>query len=81
MDNRCKLKLKVSEKTALKLKIGGIGFPVYPDPYRGKYTVTPSQHRQTLETRGLMALENVIIEKIPDCYGLVEWNGSFLRIS
>lgn len=81
MDNCCKLKLKVSEKTKLKLKIGGVGFPVYPEAYSGDYNVTPSQTPQILKTGGLMMTNDVVIDKIPDYYGLITWNGSFIRVS
>ena len=92
MNNGCNLKLRIYENDSVSLSVGEVGnpvslqigetgFPIYPEPYRGKYTVTPSQNAQTLKTKGLTALENVIVEKIPNCYGLVEWNGSFLRIS
>lgn len=92
VNNGCNLELRIYENDSvslsvgemgnpISLQIGETGFPVYPEPYRGKYTVTPSQNEQTLKTKGLMALENVIVEKIPNCYGLVEWNGSFLKIS
>ena len=81
MDNCCKLKLKVSEKAKLKLKIGGAGFPVYPETYSGDYSVTPSQTPQVLKTGGLMMANDIIIEKIPDYYGLITWNGSFIKVS
>lgn len=92
MNNGCSLELGIYESDSISLsvgetgnsvslQIGETGFPIYPEPYKGKYTVTPSQNKQMLKTRGLMALENVIVEKIPNCYGLVEWNGSFLKIS
>ena len=92
VNNGCNSKLRIYENDSVSLSVGEVGnpvslqigetgFPIYPEPYRGKYTVTPSQNAQTLKTKGLTALENVIVEKIPNCYGLVEWNGSFLRIS
>lgn len=81
MDNCCKLKLKVSERTKLKLKIDGVGFPVYPEDYSGDYNVVPSQSPQILKTGGLMMTGDVVVEKIPDCYGLITWNGSFLKVS
>ena len=53
-----------------------------PDPpYEGPYTVTPSAQRKTLVTRGYAMTGNVIIEPIPQNYGLVTYNGSIITIS
>ena len=53
-----------------------------PDPpYEGPYTVTPSASRQTLVTRGYAMTGNVVIEPIPQNYGLVSYNGSIITIS
>lgn len=75
------IKLDIAENDTIKLDIAEIGYPVYPDNYKGSYTVTPINSKQVLKTAGLMASEDIIIEKIPDEYGLITWNGSFLRVS
>ena len=49
--------------------------------YDGPYTVTPGAEAQTLETNGKRMTADVVVEAIPNNYGLVEWNGSFIRIS
>ncbi len=51
------------------------------DPYEGEYIVTPTNEEQILLTKNLRMLENVVINKIPENYGLITWNGSFLMIS
>lgn len=51
------------------------------DPYEGEYVVTPTNEEQTLFTKDLRMLGNVVINKIPENYGLITWNGSFLMIS
>ena len=51
------------------------------DKYEGPYTVTPTRETQILETNGLLMRDNVTINPIPQNYGLVEYNGSRLRIS
>ena len=51
------------------------------DPYEGEYIVTPTNEEQILLTKNLRMLENVVINKIPENYGLITWNGSFLTIS
>lgn len=49
--------------------------------YNGSYIVTPSTQTQILETEGLVMNDDVIIEKIPDNYGLISWNGFVLTVS
>ena len=49
--------------------------------YDGPYRVVPSNTTQTLKTSGKMMREDVTIEKIPSCYGLISWNGTTLTVS
>lgn len=49
--------------------------------YDGEYHVTPSQALQTLLTANRVLLQNIIIDAIPSNYGLIEWDGSIMRIS
>lgn len=51
------------------------------DTYGGRYRVTPSQQVQVLLTNGLMMVDNVTINAIPNNYGLVERVGMSLHIS
>lgn len=49
--------------------------------YTGEYEVTPSAETQTLETEGLRMTRPVVVNPIPNNYGLITWNGSFLTVS
>lgn len=49
--------------------------------YEGPYRVTPTLSAQELNTAGKIMNENVVVEKIPEYYGLITWNGSYLRVS
>lgn len=49
--------------------------------YEGPITVTPDDEAQTLPTEGLWLHQNVVIEAIPQNYGKITWNGSFLTVS
>lgn len=49
--------------------------------YTGSYTVTPSDHAQTLNTRGLKMAENITVDPIPSNYGLITYNGNVLTVS
>lgn len=57
------------------------GIPIYPEPYTGDYTVTPSAETQTLSTEGLMMTSNVTVNPIPSNYGLITYNGSVITVS
>lgn len=74
-------KLKVLEKSPLKLSINGIGIPVYPKTYEGKTNIVPAQTPQIIKTSGMMMLNDITVDKIPNCYGLITWNGSFIKVS
>lgn len=50
-------------------------------PYEGEYTITPTDLTQILETSGLRMTDDIVINPIPNNYGLVSWNGSWLTIS
>lgn len=49
--------------------------------YTGEYEVTPSAETQTLDTTGLRLTRPVTVNPIPQNYGLITWNGSFLTVS
>lgn len=66
----------------------GIGFGtpiardfVERDPYRGEYTVTPTDEAVVLSTNGLRMTDNITVNPIPSNYGLITWNGSTLTVS
>lgn len=73
--------LDIAENETVKLDIAEIGYPVYPDSYKGVYTVTPSKNKQVLKTGGMMASEDITVEPIPSNYGLITWNGAFITVS
>lgn len=90
-DNPCKIEMRVIENETIKLDIADddtikldiaeIGYPVYPDNYKGPYTVTPSRSKQVLKTGSMMANEDITVEPIPSNYGLITWNGAFITVS
>lgn len=73
--------LSVLDSEPLNIDIDATGYPVYPNTYTGAVNVVPTMQEQVLKTKGLTMLDDVTIGKIPDCYGLVTWNGSVLRVS
>lgn len=51
------------------------------DPYTGEYTVTPSAETQVLETKNCRMVDNVVINPIPNNYGLITTDGSVITVS
>lgn len=62
---------------------GGLSVPtVTPvEPYEGSYEFTPSGERQEIEIENKRATENIVINPIPDNYGLITWDGSVITVS
>lgn len=50
-------------------------------PYTGDYEVTPSTEAQTLSTNQLFMDGDVIINPIPNNYGLITYNGVSITVS
>ena len=73
--------ISIFDTEPVEIEIDATGYPVYPNTYAGTVDVVPTMTKQVLKTKGLTLLDDVTIEKIPDCYGLITWNGSFLRVS
>lgn len=49
--------------------------------YRGSYEFTPTGERQIVKIEGKMAEENIVIDPIPNNYGLITWDGVTLTVS
>lgn len=49
--------------------------------YTGSYTVTPSTESQILPTANRIMTENIIVNPIPNNYGLITWDGTVLTVS
>ena len=54
---------------------------VLPPSYEGTVEVTPGAEAQTLETANFYMRDNIIINPIPNNYGLITYNGSTITIS
>lgn len=49
--------------------------------YTGETDFIPSAEAQTIRTAGLIMDGDIIVEPIPSNYGLITWNGSYIRVS
>lgn len=52
-----------------------------PPTYHGGYEITPSEETQTLSTHGKLLESDVVVNPIPNNYGLITWNGSVITVS
>lgn len=51
------------------------------DFFEGPYEVTPTQETQILAVEMKVAAQNIVINPIPNNYGLITWDGSKLMVS
>lgn len=49
--------------------------------YEGETTVTPTNETQTLRTKNLRMTDDIVVNPIPQNYGLITWNGSVITVS
>lgn len=49
--------------------------------YEGDYEFTPSQQQQTISIADLMARQDIVIDPIPNNYGLITYDGSTITVS
>lgn len=49
--------------------------------YEGSYEVTPTDQAQTLLTADKILAANIVIDPIPNNYGLITYNGSTITVS
>ena len=49
--------------------------------YEGSYSITPSSEAQTLPTKFRVEDADIVIQPIPQNYGLITWNGSTITVS
>lgn len=52
----------------------------YP-AYTGPTEITPSSETQTLHTTMKSLITDIVINPIPNNYGLITWNGSVITVS
>lgn len=49
--------------------------------YDGEYVFTPTQETQVVPTADKLLLDNITINPIPQNYGLITYNGAFIRVT
>lgn len=51
------------------------------EPYSGQTTFTPTASQQTIHTAGHSLAQDIVINPIPNNYGLITYNGSVITVS
>lgn len=49
--------------------------------YQGAYEVEPTGEYQSLHTTNKILTQEIVIDPIPSCYGLITYNGSTITVS
>lgn len=74
--------MEVSGGGSIPMELDQVRVVYYDRPaYTGDYTVTPSTERQILQTNGKRMTDDLVIEPIPNNYGLVTWDGVRITIT
>lgn len=74
--------ISVRNVSTRELKIGNAqAIVIGADAYEGEHTITPSNMAQVLPVKGYSMRENIIVEPIPQNYGLITYNGFELTVS
>lgn len=60
--------------------VSEVKYPIQAE-YEGETEITPTQETQTLRTASLLMPVDIVINPIPQNYGLITWNGSTLTVS
>lgn len=72
--------LSIGEPEAYEFSIGEV-IHLGGEQYTGSYEWTPSRARQIIPISGKQASANIVINPIPNNYGLVTYNGSTITIT
>lgn len=85
LDGECSLETTIDGDCDLLTVIDGEAVQVIEvsrqNYYQGDYVVTPAENQQTLITSNMLMADNLIIEPIPQNYGLITWDGTTLKVS
>lgn len=84
-----RVRLHVLQPERVSLSVGStggmalvVGAEIYSSSaYHGDYSVTPTNHAQTLPTAGHTLRGDIVVEAIPSNYGLITYNGSTITVS
>ena len=70
-----------TQDVSVPVNIGTAYYMGLDPPYEGEYEFTPMQEQQVIQIAGKSASQDIIINPIPNNYGLITYNGSFITVS
>ena len=82
--------MTVSVQGAVKMSVGAQGavpmsagaeYKIGGQQYRGAYEFTPTSEAQTIEAQDCFFTRDIVINPIPNNYGLITYNGSVITVS
>lgn len=79
-DDTIPMEITSSEET-IGMDIGAAYSMSNAAPFEGSYEYTPSGQAQTIEIADMRATQDIVINPIPNNYGLITWDGSTLTVS
>lgn len=79
--DRVLVPMSVEAQPVLDMTIGATYAMSVVDDYTGAYTVTPKTTTQVLATKDLKMTDNVVVNPIPNNYGLISYNGTSITVS
>ena len=78
MTNMCGIRAKIGNAANMRSNL--VIASSDKELWKGAYTFTPTQQNQTIPVSGYVMENDIIVEKIPDYYGRIIYNGSKIRI-
>ena len=73
--------VELGEIPTFSVDIGNIKVGSPLPEYEGAVHVVPSEEEQVLSTANKSVYDDIVIEAIPNNYGLITWDGSVLTVS
>lgn len=70
-----------SSTETLGMEIGATYAMSTADPFEGSYEYTPSEQLQTIPINDKRATQDIVINPIPNNYGLITYNGTSITVS
>lgn len=75
------IKIRLEPAPEIRIRIGDVQVIHYDDPYDGPYEVTPTRQTQILQTDGKTMTADVVVNPIPQNYGLITYNGFYMTVT
>lgn len=75
------VQLQAGTQSGIELIPGDAFIAGQYDPYQGETEFTPGPETQVVSTRGKLLMSDIVINPIPQNYGLITYNGNVITVS